>query len=408
MLNIPAIYKNNNEDYITLPAIKAFIKARPQLKIKSSATREALMEGIIQYGNESDEKAEDVLNWIDETIREGIKDVHLQYSELPYEITLLFSSLEKISAYLNSHLRDGVKRHICNNTYSNNLTLLNATVVQTDLGRKIEFTYCIKLHLYDKKKMITKAIDYPIIAEYYVDKYWLLTRAKPRSNLYSYNPEGFSIEKSVTTTTEKQIMNVADSVGDILNLKNSDIQYTSRVLKNKIFNLLDKYSKTPEEILKVMEDKAENICHMASLIKTMCSVPPSMNNDVDDDIKNIVEKYLSINWQSKDVFIKNRDAYPIKLSATDEEESKVEQTAALSEPLQAKALFFDNKKMLYKNQSCDGVVLKWKRIIRAYYSNDAFPVRISANSKGNCVFKFTEYTSREDIDNVIFSIIGVN
>jgi hypothetical protein len=130
-----------------------------------------------------------------------------------------------------------------------------------------------------------------------------------------------------------------------------------------------------------------------------------MKSDILEDINNIVEKYLSINWSDKNIFIQDRSAYPIKLSATDEEESKVEQSAAVAEPLQTKALFFDNKKMLYKSEMCDGVVLQWKRINSKYFPTDSFKVKISVNAKGACIFKFSEYTSQEDIENVVFSLI---
>ena len=110
---------------------------------------------------------------------------------------------------------------------------------------------------------------------------------------------------------------------------------------------------------------------------------------------------------NKDIFIKDRVAYPVKLSATDEEESKVEQTAAAYEPLQTKALFFDNKKMLYKNRSCDGIMLRWKRSCQMSGQTSQFTVKMSMNAKGLCIFKFAEYTAKEDIENVIFSIIEV-
>lgn len=104
-----------------------------------------------------------------------------------------------------------------------------------------------------------------------------------------------------------------------------------------------------------------------------------------EDVSNTVEKYLSINWKDKKVFMQDRDAYPIRISATDEEESKVEQTAALTEPLQMKAVFFDNKKMLYKSKSCDGVSFRWKRKNVVGGQNQYFSVRITISSKGECV-----------------------
>ena len=106
----------------------------------------------------------------------------------------------------------------------------------------------------------------------------------------------------------------------------------------------------------------------------------------------------------KQIFIKDREAYPLKLNATDEEDSKVEQTAALEEPLQSKAIFFDNKKMLQKSRACDGVTFMFARLNTMYCSRQ-FKVKIVVN-KDYCMLKFTEYTMEEDIIHVLFSLIG--
>lgn len=230
--------------------------------------------------------------------------------------------------------------------------------------------------------------------------------------MYIFNPDGFDIEEAESTTTEKEIRLVSSLVGKILQVQKESKSFISAQLKNKIFNLLHAYSNTPTEIAKVMEEKKSEIQDIANNIQTLCTVPnycnisQSMAKDIKEDISNIIEKYLSINWKDKNIFIKDRMAYPVKLSATDEEESKVEQSAALEDPLQTKALFFDNKKMLYKSKQCDGVVFQWKRKNPENFLRDSFAVRIFVNQKGHCVFKFSEYTAKEDIENVVFSIIN--
>ena len=68
--------------------------------------------------------------------------------------------------------------------------------------------------------------------------------------------------------------------------------------------------------------------------------------------------------------------------------------------------FFDNKKMLYKNRMCEGVTFMWKRNSKQSFTNEYFTVIISSDKEGKCVFKFREYTTMEDIENVLFSIIN--
>ena len=410
MLTIPATYYNNNEDYITLTAIRSFMRNHPEGKFKVSLPREELLDSIIDFGNQNDSNSETVLNWIDAVLQEGIKDIYLQYAPISEEMQLLFTSKSGIENYLDAYRNKTLNHHVCMNTYGQQYILVSALYIEN--SKRITFVYCRKLHVHDKKNRTTKEIDYPVIADYFLDSAWLLIRAKPRSNLYIFNPDGFDIEEAESTTTEKEIRLVSSLVGKILQVQKESKSFISAQLKNKIFNLLHAYSNTPTEIAKVMEEKKSEIQDIANNIQTLCTVPNYCNisqskaKDIKEDISNIIEKYLSINWKDKNIFIKDRMAYPVKLSATDEEESKVEQSAALEEPLQTKALFFDNKKMLYKSKQCDGVVFQWKRKKPENFLRDSFAVRIFVNQKGHCVFKFSEYTAKEDIENVVFSIIN--
>lgn len=412
MLTIPETYYKNNEDYITIPAIHKFMKKHNDGNFKLSLPRKELMEAIVDYGNENPENEEIVLSWIDDVIIEGIKDVYLTF--LPVKNDAMKYTLAdevKCERYINAYLSDSICRHICQNRYNQNLLLISCELINTTYGKKIIFVFCRKLFIHNKKEMHTRGIDYPIIAEYYLDSQCLLVRAKPRSNLYDFNETGFDIEKAQSTTIDKQIKEVKDKVINILQLEAVDKNFACEMLKSRIFNVLDKYTNTPLEIKTVMDnsngvistivDGIMNICDR----EENCSDVTTQRQDILSDIENLLEKYLSINWKNNDVFIKDREAYPVKLSATDEEESKVEQTAAMAEPLQTKALFFDNKKMLYKSCKCDGVTFQWKRISNDMFE-DHFAVKIYANPKGDCVFKFPKYTESEDINNVIFSIIN--
>lgn len=410
MLTIPATYYNDNEDYITLTAIHSFIRSHPAGKFKTSLPRKELLDAIIAFGNQNEANGEAVLNWIDAVLQEGIRDIYLQYAPIPEEMQLLFMSKAGVEKYLDAYRSKTLSPHVCMNTYGQDYSLVSASYLEN--SRKITFVYCRKLHMHDKKNRTTKEIDYPVIADYFLDSAWLLIRAKPRSNLYIFNPDGFDIEEAESTTTEKEIQRVSACVEKILQVEKVPKSYISAQIKTRIFNLLHTYSSTPAEIAKVMDDKKPEIQGIAEKIQTLCTVPDvcnisqSMAKDIGEDISNIVEKYLSINWKDKRIFIRDRMAYPVKLSATDEEESKVEQAAALEEPLQTKALFFDNKKMLYKSKRCDGVVFQWKRQNPEKFLRDSFAVRITVNPKGHCIFKFSEYTAKEDIENVVFSIIN--
>lgn len=76
----------------------------------------------------------------------------------------------------------------------------------------------------------------------------------------------------------------------------------------------------------------------------------------------------------------------------------------MEEPLQSKAIFFDNKKMLQKSRACDGVTFMFARLNTRYCSKK-FKVKVVVH-KEYCMLKFTEYTMEEDIIHVLFSLIG--
>lgn len=409
MFEIPASFKNNNNDYITLPVIKRFIKNLNQQgeKIPISLPRETLMERIETYANKSVENKEKVLQWIDDCICEGIKDIYLNYGELSPEIEILFSSEQKAKQYINHKIAPTAKRHVCQNSYNSEFNLVNATYESTN-KRKLKFIYCKKLYMLNDTTNSAIAIDYPVIAEYYLDSSFLLIRAKPKANLYEYYEGDFSQEKADKTSSPKQADLVKKLIIDLLHIQNSNVNVISSKLKNKIFLLLDKLSSTPKEIQDIMTKNEDLVLDTTEKIRKICNAPITNETDIKADLSNIIEKYLSINWKDKDIFIKDREAYPLSLAATDEEDSKVEQKAGADEPLQTKAIFFDNKKMIYKNKGCDGVTFKWQRINPLEFSDKYFKVKIRADKMGHCTFKFMEYTPEEDIENVIFSIIEGN
>jgi hypothetical protein len=410
-MKLPSIYYNNNEDYITIPAIKQFIISHPNNNFKMSLPRDELLEQILKYADKDDKNMEEVLQWVDNSIQEGIIDIHIESVKLDEKIKSSLRTDDDIISFLSKMINPGFDKHICQNTYTKDFVLINAILASDSLGVKLVFVFCKKLRVHNKYKMHTKVVDYPVTAEYYIEAEWLLIKAKPRSNLYVFEGDTFNIETAKSTTTEKQIQEVRAILIQKLDLEENDKKVRANLIKNHVFYLLHQYTKTPNEISTLITQNQPTILNITDSVVGLCncteqcSIPQGMKSDILEDINNIVEKYLSINWSDKNIFIQDRSAYPIKLSATDEEESKVEQSAAVAEPLQTKALFFDNKKMLYKSEMCDGVVLQWKRINSKYFPTDSFKVKISVNAKGACIFKFSEYTSQEDIENVVFSLI---
>lgn len=194
-------------------------------------------------------------------------------------------------------------------------------------------------------------------------------------------------------------------VEQIFNVHVDDKKKDAHFLKIKIFKFLDSLVKTPPEISVILDSLSDQMDLISANIAEFCSIDDGKINDVKDDIKNLFEKHISINYSDIDVFKKGKSAYPIKLCATDEEETKVETTAARNEPLQTKAAFFDSKKILYNQQSCEGLTIMRKRKSKGYFDDEYIPVKIKVGTSRECVISFRKFTEKEDIDDVIWTII---
>lgn len=402
MFSIPHTFANEDESYITIPALRRFAKEKKKEDLKTTVDRPQLMEDIEKYANQSVEKEEEVLDWLDQVLVEGIKDVQIKYLDDTFQVSLLEND-EYVKGILDPTLADNNNCHLCGN-YTENLRLYRYEIIsESEQGRRIKMYLGKLLSTYDKNKGSAQT-PYPVFVELFLDKSLIVARAKSKSGLYKYMKD-FVLEAATSTTAEKQMGDAIDHVCGLFAIDTASNYESSEHFKNQLYLMLERYTKTPKEIVDLMNEKTAEIDRIVDLVmEDICNLPDGYRADVESNVLNMVEKYFSISYPDKKIFTRDRDAYPLRLNATDEEDSKVEQTAALERPLQSKAVFFDNKKMLQKSQSCDGVSFMFNRI-NTLYCTRQFKVKIVIY-KDFCTLKFTEYTMEEDIINVLFSFIG--
>ena len=318
----------------------------------------------------------------------------------------LFAREEDAQTWLNNHITKSV-HHLTGNTYSNDYDLVKADVSSDEHGKVMSLLFCRMLKYYEIRKAKSSSVEYPIFVDYYYERGWLIIRYKSRASLYDVMPDGTALEECLRhpVSINEEVNKIIQRIKHILYLSDSDIHIASLKIQSTFFALLDKYTHTPSEIIRVMEQNTEGIRQISEMIMHICGLPIPYQQKVDTDIRNLTEKYLSITWPDKNIFIKDREAYPTRLSATDEEDSRVDQSAAtIDDPLQSKEVFFDNKRMLYNQKRCDGLTLVWTRKDRTYYSEPTYPVRFSEKG-GACTLSFKKYVAEEDIQNVLFTII---
>lgn len=403
MFSVPYTFANEDESYITVPALKRFAREKKKEDLKTTVDRPQLIQDIENYANQSPEKEEEVLEWLDQVLVEGIKDVQIKLIDDESFTASFINQDEFVEKVLEPLIVNRTNRHL-NIGYTASLGVFRYEITNESVfGRRIRL-YMGKLLCTFDKKHGAATVPYPIAVDVYCDAGIIVARAKSKSGLYKYE-ENFVLEKAIPTKSEKETASAIKWVAEKLGLNTRKSFEAETVFKSKLYNMLEKYTKTPTEIIDLMNAKKTEIDGVVeTVMHQICNLRTAYREDVKSNVLNMVEKYFSISYPNKQIFIKDREAYPLKLNATDEEDSKVEQTAALEEPLQSKAIFFDNKKMLQKSRACDGVTFMFARLNTMYCSRQ-FKVKIVVN-KDYCMLKFTEYTMEEDIIHVLFSLIG--
>ena len=403
MFSVPYTFANEDESYITVPALKRFAREKKKEDLKTTVDRPQLIQDIENYANQSPEKEEEVLDWLDQVLIEGIKDVQIKLIDDESFTASFVNQDEFVGKVLEPLIVNKTNRHL-NKGYTDSLGVFRYEITNESVfGRRIRL-YMGKLLCTFDKKHGAATVPYPIAVDVYCDAGIIVARAKSKSGLYKYE-EDFVLEKATPTKSEKETAAAIKWVAEKLVLNTRKSFEAETVFKSQLYNMLEKYTKTPTEIIDLMNAKKTEIDGVVeTVMHQICNLRTAYREDVKSNVLNMVEKYFSISYPNKQIFIKDREAYPLKLNATDEEDSKVEQTAALEEPLQSKAIFFDNKKMLQKSRACDGVTFMFARLNTMYCSRQ-FKVKIVVN-KDYCMLKFTEYTMEEDIIHVLFSLIG--
>lgn len=94
-MKFPNIIANSNEEYITLPALKTFVKSKAitvSKEAETSRNKAAYIAAISEYADKAPDNHKEVIEWIDAVIKEGIKDVQISHVTLSSEGEILFAN----------------------------------------------------------------------------------------------------------------------------------------------------------------------------------------------------------------------------------------------------------------------------------------------------------------------------
>lgn len=121
MFSIPHTFASEDENYITMPALRRFAKEKHKEDLKTTVDRSQLIKDIESYANQSEENKEIVLDWLDQVLIEGIKDTQIKYLEDNSFIDFLLNDTY-IESILSPALVDSKYCHLCGH-YTDTLRL---------------------------------------------------------------------------------------------------------------------------------------------------------------------------------------------------------------------------------------------------------------------------------------------
>jgi len=398
MKAIPYCYSTEAENYITVPAMRQFLKNKG-IETSAIITRASSLEKLEGYAKEKPEQEEQVLDWTDSLLYQGIVELHICSIDFSIQDKAILDNGTALGKLKEAAARENP--HLSRQSLSEKFKIIKCVEHETRLGRTVSLTLCKTVYVLSKKE--SYALTFPVFIDIYIDKAMVIQRGKSKSTMYDYTPSPFSLERNGAIRLENLLSEALRTIRDIAGL---DLHITKdkNHLKHRLYCLLNRYTSTPKEIEALIDQCKDSIQSMIEKLKNdICHLDPAYDDDITWDMRNLVEKYFSVSYPNKSIFTHDREAYPLKLVAKDDEDSKVEQTSALSEPLQAKAIFFDNKKMMQKSQCCEGICFMYQRKDTRYFSKQ---FKVSFTAKNNhFIIKFLEFTMEEDIQHVLFSLL---
>lgn len=390
LFELPPSFKPLNDDYITSYSMRKFLKAN---SLKLTGTVNEQLDVINKFANKNKNNSKLAHKWLDNTLKEGIKDIYIfrLKEELNYDIKNIEKKInELIDKNSNNHVILGEKTYdfqIKKYEIHNN----NVSIWVTKL-----------LKLYDNKKDSASDVLYPLYIDIDIEKKYLIIRGKPKQKLYNSVGNRFVKEDEYKTNLKKEVFKLKNWLLKIFNLEVENKNDSLIFFKKRLFNMLKKYSETPLEIKKIIDDNQGEIIEIKEKFINIISnnlLTGDYETMLIDDLNNILEKYISITYDES-IFIKNKQAYPYILKATDDELSIYEQDSGDRETsIQSKSIFYDTKQTLFTNKECDNANFMYSNGREGYN-------RVTISVKDNfCLFKFYQYTDEEVIINVIREII---
>lgn len=405
--DIPFCFKDRNEEYLTLGKLQEFCKEN---KLKTSLDKIELINSIIEFAKVSEDNSIKVCEWMDPTLKEGIKKLII--FKLNNTRKLMNKTEEEWIKIINEKFQVYESIPILNYIHKNKISLCGYKFTfNEDKISKVELKYTILLKEQKKKDQLPINAIYPIFIDLYIDEGYIVGRSKSKSSIFKFQIIEIEDKKKDEIT---ESMNCDKLIGEAIDLtikkidvSKEDVPNGLHIFKGIIHKIVDETTATPKEIQEKLEEEKEFRQNFIKKFLERQKINLLNGNNYKnavEDLTVLMEKYISINYKDKDIFTKDRYGYPIQISATDEDSSSVEETSLEDKPLQCTPIFFDNKKIIQKQKKCDNVIMVFKRTQKTYFTNKTFQAIIEVK-RGSMHIELRKYVLEEDIENVLSRII---
>lgn len=354
MLNIPETFK---KDYIHLMPLRNFCDDHG---LNTSDNKIELLDSVVEYaGDDQDSNFLETYNWVLNTIYEGSKEICYKKIYINEMITLNKSKVEEI---INTTFSDCPKTNLLSYTNTKILKLVNYSIVTDDKDNivKISFVFS-RLVLEGVAGESGDAVIYPIFIDIYMKEGFITSRCKAKSTIYDFF-DGLSIKNNKKINTLTYAADILNHIIRIFYFEQDTVSVAKHKISTLMYNLFNTYSFTPTEVVTKIESvKNETAAYMKHVFDEFSLNYTNMASAL-QDLNIFIEKYISINGQTEHIFKIDREAYLVKISSDDINDStKVDTTSSLTKPLQCTEAFFDSKKSIVKNKQCKKLHLCYNR-----------------------------------------------
>jgi hypothetical protein len=402
MINIPNSFKETHEDYITIPILKKFCSSHG---ISTTDIRHNLIEEILNYSNKSKTNEDEVKYWLDEILKEGIKHIYLTRI-YTYDNFIKLKTKNNCEEFLKKTFADCPQNFLVTCKSIDELKLQSYLMTYDEnVVKNISFIFTINL-LEGYAGMQGNKIIYPIFIDVDLENGYIIGRGKSKARLFKVSSDKTNlIYETNRINVDILVKEAIESIKNSLSIVFDDKNKSESFFKKTLYTTFSELTFTPEVIQKQIDSRNNDIDDFINDIFPKIKVNIDKNFDkAKSDLETFIEKYISINYHDRDVFTEDRIAYPFKLISVDSEFTKIEETTSNKEPLQCKERFFDNKKSIEYEKTCDGFALFHKRLNTKYFGKTPFVVKMTIK-QGYCIIRFEKYVEEEDINNVLSRII---